>query len=188
MLDPTKSALVLIDLQKGIVAQPTHPRSGEAVVVASGALAERFRAAGSAVFLVNVNFGPGDALRPTQQVDQPMVLPPGGLPPEWSQLVDGLAAEGDIRITKHQWGAFHGTGLDMQLRRRGIDTIVLGGISTNAGVESTARQAWEQGYSLLVAEDLCASSISEVMHKMAVETIFPRISRVVNSADIAFQV
>jgi nicotinamidase-related amidase len=187
MLDSKKSALVLIDLQRGIVAQPTHPRSGEVVVAASKAVAERFREAGSTVILVNVNFGPGDALRPTQQVDQPMALPAGGLPSEWSHLVDGLAADSDIRVTKHQWGAFHGTGLDMQLRRRGIDTIVLGGISTNAGVESTARQAWEYGYSLLLVEDLCASSISEAMHKMTVETIFPRISRVVKSADIAFR-
>jgi nicotinamidase-related amidase len=45
-------------------------------------------------------------------------------------------------VTKHQWGAFYGTDLDVQLRRRGIQTIVLGGVATNIGVESTARQAW----------------------------------------------
>ena len=57
--------------------------------------------------------------------------------PGWSELADGLAAAGDIVITKRQWGAFHGTELDLQLRRRGIRGIVLGGIATNFGVEFT---------------------------------------------------
>src|SRR5580704_9584410 len=65
----------------------------------------------------------------------------------WSMA---LAQPGDILITKRQWGAFHGTELDLQLRRRGIQAIVLAGIATNIGVESTARQAWELGFSLII--------------------------------------
>ena len=61
----------------------------------------------------------------------------------------------DLVITKRQWGAFHGTELDLQLRRRGIRCIVLGGIATNIGVESTARAALELGYELVIAEDMC---------------------------------
>jgi nicotinamidase-related amidase len=79
-------------------------------------------------------------------VDHPTPLPAGGLPAGWSDLVGGLAEAGDIGITKWQWGAFYGTELDLQLRRRGIRTIVLAGIATNFGVESTARQAWEHSY------------------------------------------
>lgn len=187
MLDPRKTALVLIDLQRGIVAQQLQPRSGEAVVAGCKALAERFRAAGAPVILVNVNFGSDGALRPNQPVDQAMAVPAGGLPSEWSELVEGLAADGDIRITKHQWGAFHGTGLDMQLRRRGVDTIVIGGISTNFGVESTVRQAWEYGYAVRVVEDICATSLPETLHRMAIETIFPRIAQVVRSGGITFK-
>jgi nicotinamidase-related amidase len=107
------------------------------------------------------------------------------LPAGWTELVDGLAHPTDIWITKHQWGAFHGTDLDDQLRRRGITTIVLGGISTNFGVESTARQGWERGYAIVIAEDAAASTTAE-MHAFAVEKIFPRISRVVKAADVTF--
>ena len=98
-------------------------------------------------------------------------------------LADGLAQPGDLRITKRQWGAFHGTELDLQLRRRGIQTIVLGGIATNIGVESTARQGWENGYSLVFAED-AISGMSAEMHEFAVKNIFPRLGRVVPSGEI----
>jgi nicotinamidase-related amidase len=95
-----------------------------------------------------------------------------------------LAKPGDVLITKRQWGAFHGTELDLQLRRRGVGTMVLAGIATNFGVESTARQAWEHGYSVVIAED-ATSSYSAEMHNFAVKFIFPRISRVVESADLS---
>jgi nicotinamidase-related amidase len=98
-------------------------------------------------------------------------------------LIDRLAKPGDILVTKRQWGAFHGTELDLQLRRRGIQTIVLGGVATNMGVESTARQAWEHGYAVVLAED-ATSAMSAQMHDFAIGNIFPRISRVVKSADL----
>ncbi|HEX3440412.1 MAG TPA: isochorismatase family protein, partial [Pseudolabrys sp.] len=105
--------------------------------------------------------------------------------PDWSKLVDGLAQPSDLRVTKKQWGAFTGTDLDLQLRRRGIRTIVLGGIATNIGVESTARFAWELGYDIAVVEDACTAMAAE-QHEMAFRAIFPRIARVVRSADVAF--
>jgi nicotinamidase-related amidase len=107
------------------------------------------------------------------------------MPPDWSALVDGLAPPGDILVTKRQWGAFHGTELDLQLRRRRVGTIVLSGIAANFGVESTARRAWEMGYDLIVAEDAC-SSVSAAAHEFAIRRIFPRIGRVRASADTTF--
>ncbi len=183
-LDPDTTALVLIDLQNGAVGMPLAPRSGAEVMQAGRGLADRFRQAGALVVLVNVSWAAdrGDALR--QPVDDKSVsLPPGGFPAEWADLVDGLAWPGDLLVTKHQWGAFYGTALDLQLRRRGIRTIVLGGIATNMGVESTARQAWEHGYEVVLVEDATASRTAE-MHEFAVSTILPLISRVTASSDI----
>jgi len=184
-LDPKTTALVLIDLQKGIVGRPLGPHSGADVLKASIGLAEVFRSAGAPVVLVNVAFAADfkDALHPP--VDQPMAMPPGGFPADFSELAEGLAQPGDLRITKRQWGAFYGTELDLQLRRRGIVTIVLGGIATNIGVESTARQAWEHGYALIIAEDATTGQSAE-MHRFAFENIFPRIGRVLKAGEIGF--
>jgi nicotinamidase-related amidase len=138
------------------------------------------------VVLVRVDFASdyADALR--QPVDQPMQRPAGGLPPGWRDLPDGLAEPGDLHIVKHQWGAFHGTELDLQLRRRGIGTLVIGGIATNFGVESTARQAWEHGYAVVLVEDAC-TTMSPDLHDMAVKFILPRIARVTHSTQLALK-
>ena len=159
------------------------PHPGADILKNSCVLADRFRKVGATVVLVNVGFSPDfkDALRPP--VDQPTPMPPGGFPADFMELADGLAQPGDLRITKRQWGAFYGTELDLQLRRRGIKTIVLGGIATNIGVESTARQAWEHGYALVLVEDI-TSGFSAEMHDFAFKNIFPRLSRIVNTADV----
>jgi nicotinamidase-related amidase len=184
-LNPQATALVLIDLQKGVLARELAPYTAEQIRNIAMDLADRFRKAGAIVVPVNVAFSKDakDMLRPL--VDQPMAIPPSGFTAEFSELVDGLSKPGDVLITKRQWGAFFGTELDLQLRRRGINTIVLGGVSTNIGVESTARQAWELGYNLILAED-ATSSMSAEMHEFAFSKIFPRISRVVKSVDLAF--
>jgi nicotinamidase-related amidase len=184
-LDPKATALVIIDLQNGIVGQPTlAPRSGADVISAAKTLAAKFRAVGAPVILVNVAFAADFADAPRQPVDQPIARPPTGFPEGWSDLVDGIAEPGDLRVTKRQWGAFHGTDLDLQLRRRGMKTVVLCGISTNFGVESTARQAWELGYALEIVEDACTGPSDEA-HSFAFKVIFPRISKVVVAGDIA---
>src|ERR1700723_3954757 len=181
---PTAStALILIDLQKGIGAYQLAPYSFEAVLAKGKELARRFRVAKAPVVLVNVAFASdlSDALK--APVERPMQAPPGGFPDDWSELVDGLAEASDLKVTKRQWGAFYGTELDLQLRRRGIRTIVLGGVSTQIGVESTARQAYEHGYELLIVKDATTSSDAEG-HEMSMKHIMPRIGRIVQSSDI----
>jgi len=181
-LDPRSTALVLIDLQKGIAPYAGGPHSAADVCARAGALAARFRALGSPVVLVRVGWSAdrGDALK--QVVDQPAAA--RTLPDNWFELADELAeADSDIHITKRQWGAFHGTELDLQLRRRGITRIVLGGISTNIGVESTARAAYEHNYTLILAEDAMSAANAE-QHRFAVEIIFPRLGRVRSTAEI----
>lgn len=184
-LDPRHTALILIDLQNGILSQPIAPYSADEVVARANVLAGRFRAAAAPVVLVNVGWSAeyADALK--QPVDQPANRPASGLPPEWSELVSGLAQAGDVHITKRQWGAFTGTELDLQLRRRGIDTIVLGGVATNFGVESTARFGWEFGYRVVIAEDVC-SSFNNEMHQFSITTILPRIAQVRRSEELGF--
>ena len=177
---PAKStALVLIDLQKGILGMNVGPHSAADVFSRAMKLAKRFRAAGGLVVRVHVSFSPGGVDAPKQAVDQPSNY--GSLPPDWDQLPDLDPA--DVVIKKRQWGAFTGTELDLQLRRRGIDRIVLGGISTNIGVESTARNAWELGYELVILEDLCAAMSAEG-HAFTFKNIFPRLARVTTSESL----
>ena len=182
---PTAStALILIDLQKGIVARQFAPYSGEAVLAKGKELARRFRVAKAPVVLVNVAFAPdfSDALK--APVDRPLgKAPPGGFPEDWSELADGLAEASDLKVTKRQWGAFYGTDLDLQLRRRGVTTVVIGGVATNMGVESTARAAHEHGYAVVLAED-AATSLSAEMHAFAFEHVFPHLGRVAKAAEI----
>ncbi|AQT05875.1 hydrolase [Acetobacter persici] len=185
-LQARQTALVLIDLQKGITGLPLAPLSGEDIVERSKTLAVRFRAAGSPVVLVNVAFAPDFADAVHAAVDRPF-SPPGGFAPDWAELADGLAEPNDLRVTKRQWGAFYGTDLDLQLRRRGITTIVLGGIATNLGVESTARAAHEHGYNVVLAEDIM-STFTEAMQRFACEEIFPRLGRVVASDAVTLDV
>lgn len=179
-LSPRHTALILIDLQQGILSMPLAPRSGADVLAQARQTAARFRAAGSLVFPVRVSWAADFADALNQPVDQPLPRPAGGMPPDWDQLADQLLAPGDIPILKRQWNAFYGTELDLQLRRRGIDTLVLGGIATNFGVESTARSAWERNYRVIFAEDLL-SSVSAEHHRFAIEKIFPRIGQVSSS-------
>ena len=181
---PTAStALILIDLQKAIVARQFAPYSFEAVLAKGKELARRFRVAKAPVVLVNVTFAPdlSDAL--TAPVDRPMQAPPGGFPEDWSELADGLAEASDLKVTKWQWGAFNGTDLDLQLRRRGVTIVVIGGVATNMGVESTARAAHEHGYAVVLAED-AATSLSAGMHAFAFEHIFPHLGRVAKADEI----
>jgi nicotinamidase-related amidase len=108
----------------------------------------------------------------------------GPLPPDWAELVPEIGPRAnDIVITKRQWGAFTGTELDLQLRRRGIGTIVLGGISTNIGVESTARAAFELGYGQIFVED-AMTSMSEEAHLFSVRNILPRIGQVRSTQEV----
>lgn len=186
-LVPARTALVLIDLQTGILANSFAPHSSEDVVARSAKLADAFRAAGAPVILVTVNWHKGFVDSPMQEVDIPTVRAPDGPPAEFAVIHSNIGPkEGDVCVVKRQWGAFYGTDLDLQLRRRGVDTIVLAGVATNLGVESTARSAWEHGYSLIFAED-ATSSFTADMHTFAFKAILPRIGKVSDSATIAAQ-
>jgi nicotinamidase-related amidase len=176
-LDPKTSALVLIDLQKGVLAMPVAPHAAAAVYDRSARLVQRFRSAGAPVVWVRVSFSRDGADAPRSMVDQPTDY--ASLPGGWDEFPEPPPPS-DLVITKRHWGAFYGTELDLQLRRRGVHTIVLGGIATNIGVESTARSAAEHGYELVIAEDLC-SSLSAEMHAFSVTHILPRLARVTQS-------
>ncbi|WP_075182018.1 hydrolase [Pantoea sp. 1.19] len=180
-LHPASTALVLIDLQQGILPFAGGPIDGQQVVSRAAALADAFRARQATVVQVRVGWSPDFADAPKQPVD---AAGAHALPADWWDFPAALNVQPtDLQVVKHQWGAFYGTDLELQLRRRGIDTIVLGGIATNIGVESTARDAWERGFNLVLAEDVCAAQDSE-QHHHSLKWIFPRLARVRSSAEI----
>ena len=174
-IDPKKTALVLIDLQQGIVSRQLAPYPAQDVVKKGAVLAARFRDKGAMVVYVRVDLADMLKLSADKSQRDPNAPPP---PPSASELApeSGVKPD-DIIITKRQWGAFFGTDLEQQLHQHGIKTIVLTGIATNFGVESTARQAWELGYEVILIED-AATSMSAELHDMAIRHIFPRIARV----------
>jgi nicotinamidase-related amidase len=173
-LDP-KTALVVIDLQKGIVAL-----AGEDVVkpvLANAArLAGAFRRAKQTVVLVNVAFSADGQDRPRGRSDVPLFA----MPPmtDFHELLPELGRDAsDLRVTKRQQNAFYGTDLDLQLRRRGVTNIVLCGIATSAGVEGTARSAYERAYNITFASDAMADR-DPAMHEIVTTKTFPRIGEV----------
>ncbi|MBK0292922.1 isochorismatase family protein [Bacillus sp. S34] len=169
-VDFTKTALVLIDLQKGIV-----PIGGDEIVEKSVQLVNRFREQNGFISFVRVDFQDGkDALTP--ETDQKPSAPQER-PSDWAEFDPRLnVQETDYIVTKRQWGAFFGTDLDLQLRRRGIDTIVLCGIATNIGVESTAREAFQYGYNQIFITDAMATFTKEE-HEATLSYIFPKIGK-----------
>jgi nicotinamidase-related amidase len=180
-LDHPATALVVIDLQRGIVGRDVAPHRAADVVSRSATLASAVRRAGGRVVLVRVAHAADEGDRLRLPVDA--VMPGGPMPEGWADLVPEVGREGDLVITKHQWGAFYGTELELQLRRRGITTLVLCGISTNFGVESTARDGWERGFRVVIVEDAMAAMSADA-HAFAVANIFPRIGRVRSSAEV----
>ena len=184
VLVPEATALVVVDLQHGILALPLTPHDATDVLARSVGLGRALAAAGGTVVLVNTDYSDGYADRPNQPADAPMNLPAEGLPADWATLAPEVAAlPARVRITKRQQSAFHGTELDLQFRRRGVTTVVICGIATNFGVEATARDAHNHNYAVLIAADAC-SSVAPTLHEFAITRIMPRIARVRASADI----
>ncbi|HSZ81436.1 MAG TPA: isochorismatase family protein [Polyangia bacterium] len=172
-LDP-KTALVVIDLQKGISAYPTvHPFAE--VVANTRRLAEAFRRARLPVVLVNVSFSADGGDRFRGRTDVPARV---FASPDFAELVPELGAQpGDLRITKHQPSAFYGTELDLQLRRRHVTGIVLTGVATSSGVDTTARAAHERAYNVTFASD-AMTDVDPASHGHALERIFPRLGEI----------
>ena len=180
-----RSALIVIDLQEGILNPEPAPYGKAQVIERSVALARAFAEAEMPIVLTATDFAPGYADAPKGAADEPWTLPPEGLPAGFAKLVpevDALPAA--VRIVKRQMSAFFGAELDLQLRRRGCDTIVICGVATNMGVEGTARAAFDLNYNVLIAEDAC-SSVAPGLHEFAVAHILPRIGRVRLTAEIA---
>lgn len=182
VFDKSKAALVVIDLQKGIASRPTKPHSADTVIANAAKLVDAFRKNQMPVFLVHVKNTPETTLHAIS--DETFQRPPGQMPPDWAEFVPQVApVPSDIVIAKKQWGAFYGTDLDLQLRRRKLDTIVLCGIATDYGVESTARFAYEYGYQQVFAEDAMAS-MTEEQHNAAVKFVLRRMGRVRSTQEI----
>lgn len=164
--DPV-TALIVVDLQKGIVTLPTvHPIDD--VIRNASDLARAFREQGLPVVLVNVaGAAPGRA-------DQVRVM--ADRPADWAELISQLGQQpGDHLITKFTWGAFTGSGLEELLKGLGVTQVVVAGVATSIGVESTARQAHELEFNVTVAVDALTDLDAEA-HRNSVERIFPRLA------------
>ena len=164
-LDPI-TALIVVDLQRGIVGLPSvHSMSD--VVERSCTLAAAFRRHRLPVVLVNVAGGaPGRTERP--RADGPFA-------DGWTDLIPELDRQpSDIAVTKRTWGAFASTDLENQLRARGVTQVVVAGVATGTGVESTARQAYEAGFNVTLATDAMTDSRPEA-HDYSIANVFPRL-------------
>jgi nicotinamidase-related amidase len=167
-LDPQRSALILVDLMPRLLELDLRPRPGSTVLEASLALAEDARAAGVPVVAIRVE-------RPNVDAQ-----PPG------SELEESVAKAADEVVVKRSIGGFYGTEFDAILRDRGVQTLVMAGIMTNLGVESTARAASDFGYELVFVED-AMSALSKEEHEAAVRLNFPRFGEVTGLSDLSWR-
>jgi len=176
-LDP-KTALIVIDLQKAIMAAPTITPPAE-IAVKAAELAEAFRKHKRPVVLVNAG---GQA--PGRNEIPP---PPAGAPPrapDWNHIIPEMNQQpSDHLVTKKTWGAFTNTDLDAYLKKEGVTQVVICGIATSIGVESTARFAHELGYNVTLATDAMTDP-SAYAHDNSLARVFPRIGESGSTADI----
>ncbi|GAB6990167.1 hydrolase [Paenibacillus pini] len=181
-LHADKTALVVIDLQHGIINAPKQgPYTGAQVIEKASNLVKTFTEKGAFVVLVRVTWIDGkDTLKPNTDTN----IGATKLPEGWDDYVPEIAdTPHAYKITKRQWGAFFGTDLDLQLRRRGIDTIVLCGVSTSIGVDTTAREAYQLGYNQVFVEDAMTASSKEE-HNYVCKYMFPRMGKVRTSEEV----
>lgn len=173
-LDP-RTALIVVDLQAGIVGSAfVHPIDG--VVERSRALLDAFRERSLPVALVNVaGVAPGRTERPRRE---------HAVPPGFTDFIPELGhVAGDIIVTKRTWGAFASTDLHEQLQARGVSQVVITGVATGTGVESTARQAYELGYHVTLATDAMTDGRAEA-HAYSVGHVFPRLGETGTTQDV----
>ena len=181
-LDPQTTALILIDLQNGIVAMSGTPYASLQVVTQCAALSHQFHQRGASVIYVRVDLANFLQLDTDASAANPKPAPP---PACASELVEAAGfQEGDLLVTKRHWSAFLGTPLEAHLRQHQIKTVVIAGISTNIGVESTARDLAGSGFNLVFAED-AMTALEAGHHQFSVEHIFPRLGRVRTVAQIS---
>ena len=165
-LDPN-TALIIVDLQKGIVGMPViHPIAG--IIANARALAAVFRGCGLPVVLVNVaGIAPGRTEQPSRIT--------GNLPEGWTDLIPELDQRpDDIVVTKRSWGAFANTALETRLKALDVTQVVVAGVATGTGVEATARQAYEHGFNVAIATDAMTDTRPEA-HEYSIRNVFPRL-------------
>ena len=176
-----RPALVMIDLQKGILALPTL-LSQDNIKNRARQLAAAFRANSLPVVRVKVAWSPdgGDLPPGRALMPGPETVPSAG----YSEFPDDFPPHpGDIILGKRHWGAFTGTELDLQLRRRGVTQIVLVGVTTSMGVESTARSAWEHSYNLIFVED-AITDVDAAAHAHTFTKIFPHLGEIATTEQL----
>jgi nicotinamidase-related amidase len=174
-----KWALILVDLQNGPLSLAEGPGSGDRARTTALRVAAACRAVGVLVIMVYASsFGDGGD-RLSGPVDEPVPVP-SPPPPDFFDFGSGVETAADIFVVKRQWGGFYGTDLDLQLRRRRISHVAIGGVLTNFGVESTARNAWEHGYKVVIIEDATAA-LTQDDQTFAVTRVFPRIGGVLTA-------
>lgn len=167
------TALVLIDLQKGIVGYPlVHPIAG--VLQNAAKLVAAFREANLPVVIVNVN--PAGAAWTKARKDAKQTAP--SMPDDWLEIAPEIITRpNDIFITKHTWSAFFETPLQAELQKRSVTGIVIGGVSTSIGVEGTARTASEHGYNIAFASD-ATTDMAASAYEHSINLVFPRMGEV----------
>ena len=171
-----RTALVIVDLQKGTIGSTPMAHPAEDVIGHAAQLAAAFRRRGLPIVLVNHAGGPAGRTQYGQ----------GGSewPPELTELVPGLSTDdGDLRVTKHSWGAFATTDLDARLKSLGITQVVIAGVATSYGVESTARDAYDRGYHVTIAADAITDPAPEG-HRHTLERVFPALGQTGTTAEI----
>jgi nicotinamidase-related amidase len=196
-LDPARTCLLLFDFLRGHVEREEEARKRFAPVIANAAmLLNAARKARSMVAFARADHradrrtsartvrDTDNRLRPLEPDDVKGHMPiiTGGT---WeADIVSALAPlEDEFVVPKHRWSAFHGTYLDLALRTRGVNTVVLTGGSTDVGIASTAFAARDLDYNLVIASDACTSPEGD-NHDQLMRRIFPRMSRVRTTAQI----
>ena len=174
-LDP-RTALVVVDLQKGTIGSHPMAHSADDVIGRAAELAAAFRQRGLPVALVNHAGNPAGRTQYGQGG--------GDWPPELTELMPGLDADAsDLRVTKRSWGAFAGTDLDARLRSLGVTQVVIAGVATSYGIESTARDAYDRGYHVTIAADAVTDPSLEG-HQHRLDRVFPALGQVGTTAEI----
>jgi nicotinamidase-related amidase len=173
-LDP-KTALLVIDLQKGIMgllsAQPA-----DKVVKLARQMIDAFRSHHLPIVLVNVSGGAPGRTESTHNM--------AAFPSDWTELLPELNRQPeDHTVTKRTWGAFTNTDLDQYLKKSGVTQVVLLGVATSAGVESTARHAHENGFHVTLAVDAMADLNADA-HTNSITRIFPRLGETGTTQEI----
>jgi ureidoacrylate peracid hydrolase len=191
--DPKKTAMLFFDILNGYVAapEPGKPRVLKPWIQNAVRLSKAARAAGLPVFFAKGNHRPDNATTALLLTDTNNSLTPwpsGEVIKTKMHVIAGDKSSDvladlepqadDYYIVKYRWSAFHQTYLDLALRTRGIDTIIVSGGSTDVGVTSTLYSGRDLDYNMIVASDACGTSHDQHAHDTLMELVFPRMSRV----------